>query len=272
MDTLTSLKVCPHLGLKYDPATHSLTAEVANYCHHCQPPRRVTPEQLKLCFEGGSTTCTFAASKAPRRKPSLRGLLRRFAIPAGGLALLSGAAAALLNSAPRADQPLPAQPPAPTVQSALIAAPDTSTPFTPLPTYTVIEPTPTFTLLPTLPQPTPGPLAETPFGPGNKLIVHVVLEGETLESLAERHNTSVDVLLALNPRDGRASLWTGEPLVIAEGLADPALAKPLRAYWVESATPLADLAGQLGLSADSLRVWNDLHGDWVEGNRWVVGE
>lgn len=60
--------------------------------------------------------------------------------------------------------------------------------------------------------------------------------------------------------------------MIAEGLADPALAKPLRAFWVESALPLADLARELGVSADSLRVWNDLQGDWVEGGRWVVGE
>lgn len=272
MDTLTSFNVCPYLGLKNDPLTHSLTAEVPNYCYHCHPPHRVPAAQLKLCFEGGSSTCTFAATRPPRRAPSLRRLLRRFALPAGGLALLSGAAAALLNGTPRADQPLPPQPPAPTVQSALMAAPaEPSTPFNPLPTYTMIDPTPTYTLLPTEP-PTPGPLAETPFGPGSKLMVHVVLEGETLESLAARHNTSVDVLLALNPRGGRGSLWTGEPLVIAEGLADPALAKPLRAFWVESALPLADLARELGVSADSLRVWNDLQGDWVEGGRWVVGE
>lgn len=271
MDTLTSIKVCPYLGLKYDPGTHSLTAEVANYCHHCAPPRRVPPNQLKLCFEGGSTTCSFPLSKPPRRRLSLGKLLRRFALPAGGLAILSGAAAVLLGGAPRADQPLPPHAPAPAVQSALMVPTDSTTPFTPLPTFTAAQPTPTFTLLPTEP-PTPGPLAGTPFGPGRKLIVHVVLEGETLESLAARHNTSVDVLLTLNPREGRASLWTGEPLVIAEGLSDPSLVTPLRAHWVGEAQPLADLARSLGVSEAKLREWNDIEGDWVEGTRWVVGE
>lgn len=274
-------KVCPDLGLGDDKETISLCADVANFCHRCSPAKYVIPQQLKTCFSGGLDDCPYCLTRGHRARRWLRHQWhylrhkRPWALPAALLALIGSTTALALNALS------PAATPPQRVNAEAALPPTLSNPLPtpaepqPLPAALPVsqpstQPTPASQPTRTSLPPSPGPLAETPFGPGHKLQVHIVTQGESLEIIADQYHTNTAVLLALNPRDGRASLWTGEPIIIAPGLQDPAQALPLYAHWVEKRVKLEELSTQSHVSPQQLREWNGIEGDWIEPNRWVV--
>jgi LysM repeat protein len=92
-----------------------------------------------------------------------------------------------------------------------VGRPDPLTPtWTPHPTFTPRpRSTATAILMPTLPpEPTPAPTAPpTP-------IVHVVAEGETLETIAAAHGVRVPALRELNHLPGDAEVRVGQELIL----------------------------------------------------------
>ncbi len=118
---------------------------------------------------------------------------------------------------------------------------------------------------------TPGPLLETPFGPSGLYLVHVVKPGESMESIASRYNTSVEVLLAVNRTDQSTSLWGGTLAVIVVGEKDPTNVRPLKAVWFFGHVLLSELAKQYLIPAEELRTMNGFGpSEWVDGQRYIV--
>lgn len=78
-----------------------------------------------------------------------------------------------------------------------------------------LTPTPTPTRDPSLPTPTPG-----------EFVIHVVEQGDTLESIAEEHNVSVDLIRGANPDQlpvGSDSIFVGQSLVVPLGTPVPSI-------------------------------------------------
>ena len=96
--------------------------------------------------------------------------------------------------------------------STVTLAPPTATPtptstltFTPRPPTT--KPTPTRTPKPTSLTPTVGPGLETPFGPNARYIIHQYLDGENLDVLAVKYQTTIDVIRAINQPNNQSVIW-----------------------------------------------------------------
>jgi hypothetical protein len=88
---------------------------------------------------------------------------------------------------------------------------DPSTPtWTPPPTFTPLpQPTATAILMPTLP-PELTPTSTPPPTP----VVHIVTEGETLETIAAAYDVSISALQALNDLPDDAKVRVGQELIL----------------------------------------------------------
>jgi LysM repeat protein len=75
-----------------------------------------------------------------------------------------------------------------------------------------VEPTPTPTPAPT-PTPTPTP-APTECPPGSTITIYYIQKGDTLFKLAQKYNTTVDAILALNPGIDPKNLQVGQRIKI----------------------------------------------------------
>lgn len=158
--------------------------------------------------------------------------------------------------------------PTPTLRVATPVTPArTSTPTsrpiaTAAPTPTV-EPTAEPTPQPTTPPPTSPPPTPTPAG--DEPEVYFVREGDTLRSIAERFNVSVDALLRYNG----LSAEEGDELQLDQRLLIPPLraaapepARPPapqpRAYTVQEGDTLRGIAERFDISVDALLRYNGL--------------
>jgi hypothetical protein len=151
-----------------------------------------------------------------------------------------------------------------------------------------MDSTPTFTLSPTMtststqtntPTPagtatfTPGPALNTPFGSEDfKFIVHEVQPGESLTMLAQRFDTTVDVLWVINGL-GERTLWVGDFLVICVGCQTINDLPKLTPVYLEERGRVEDIAQAYNTSEEQFREWNGLgDSEIVEGERWIVVE
>ena len=141
----------------------------------------------------------------------------------------------------------------------------TAEPANPTPTATPTRP-PTVTPTPT-PTQTPTPLpSPTPIPP----IVHQVQSGETLITIAEMHNTTIEDIVALNPGVDSELLQVGQVLLIPVGTPTPAPTATLDPniptptpgefiiHIVEPGETLITIAEQYGVSVPLLREINDI--------------
>src|SRR5262249_11422673 len=89
--------------------------------------------------------------------------------------------------------------------------------------------------------------------------VHIVRDGETLTSIAQRYHTTVDALIVANHLADGNALYVGERLVIpgTAPQAVPAKSSP-GTYTVQSGDTLIGIANQYGLSVDQLMAANKL--------------
>jgi len=144
--------------------------------------------------------------------------------------------------------------------------------------------TPTRTLIPTptsTPSPTPLPTSTpTPVPP----LVHQVQEGETLIVIAEQYDTTIDLILVLNPDVDPALIQVGQVLLIPVGTPtpgptstpDPGVPTPTPAdYVVHIVVPgdtLSSIAEQYGISLALIRAANDLplDDDTIRPNQSLV--
>jgi len=144
--------------------------------------------------------------------------------------------------------------------------------------------TPTRTLAPTptsTPSPTPLPTSTpTPVPP----LVHQVQEGETLIVIAEQYDTTIDLILLMNPDVDPALIQVGQVLLIPvatptpgpTSTPDPGVPTPTPAdYIVHIVVPgdtLSSIAEQYGISLALIRAANDLpfDDDTIRPNQSLV--
>ncbi|MBN2500279.1 MAG: LysM peptidoglycan-binding domain-containing protein [Anaerolineales bacterium] len=129
--------------------------------------------------------------------------------------------------------------------------------------------TPTITDTPGVP--TLGPDLMTPFGPDAFLLLHRVLENESLPMIAEYYGTTTEVLRAANGFGERVNLRPGDVLVVPIDRKNAASVDVYQPLLVERDTTLQDLAFRYSTTEDTLRLWNSLgSGDIVPAGRWLV--
>lgn len=278
---------CPYLGMADDPQTQFVSPDIHNTCFKAQPPNRVSMRhQAKVCLTHAFGKCPMFLADTPRPLPrELRGRAQRTAsgevwlrivlLVFSLLALLLLAYFVLTSTSRAQSGSAVSSPVVPAAVLPVQAATQTAT-ASPLPT----KPRPTRTPAPSeTPQPeetrpavlvSPGPALETPFGQSQVYLVHMTREGETLDMLAERYDTSVTVLQVVNLPPGQQGMWANLPMVVLPGTKDASGLSRMQAVLVEAEISVADLAQQLGVDEADFRQENDLAGGLVPGGRWVV--
>ena len=103
---------------------------------------------------------------------------------------------------------------------------ETLLPPTPTPTKTVVVVTVTQTPVTLMPTATPTPTSTTPtlaptLTPTPTVIIHTVVAGDTLSSIAKKYNTTVEAIMAANGKTDTL-LRVGEELIIPLGPVTPA--------------------------------------------------
>lgn len=204
-------EVCPHLGLRGDPASCALFPRPDHACGVPGAPPPPLEWQAGYCLSQRHAECLYFRAHAAGQAAELPGRTRSFRsgrrlAVAGALAAACGllgvafaqgyisidvstaepspAATAGMAAASPAARGGPSPAPAPTATPAL--SPAASPTVTPEPTLA-----PTATPQPTAtpsPVPSPSPRPET----------HVVAEGETLSEIAVRYGTTVEAIMELN--------------------------------------------------------------------------
>jgi LysM repeat protein len=135
---------------------------------------------------------------------------------------------------------------------------------TSLPTATATEVEPTLTSTPVQPH-----ILETPFGVENKLIIHQLLDGESLIVLAKKYNTSVDAIKAVNQEN--MTLWAKTLIVIPVDQTDVSSSQRFKVILLnEKGMSIQDLAVQYSVDAQLLAQVNHVpetysfqKGEWV---------
>ncbi len=266
-----STLVCPFLGLQNDVQTHFTVPDERHVCHQTNSGQAIHPDyQGQCCLTGGFRACKGYTTGWKHGLP--RGVrLKNRRLPASNLqavirlaalAVVAAAMAFLLFQA-HAASPGP-------VQTLPVTVPVPTQTLTPIPTIIVtatLPPSETPTELPLTP--TAGPLAETPFGTARQWLVHRVVRGESLEMIAQRYATTVEVLRAVNYFVA-GGLWADTSVVICMGCVDASGLPMLQPVWIEVDIRVDDLAVQYGMNSDELREWNGVEGDWILAGRWVI--
>jgi hypothetical protein len=292
-------KICPYLGRYNDPATCYGYPDRNNCCHHADPPQHVLLDyQTNVCLAGAGANqaCpVYPEGWNGPFPPQIRGVVQASSRPWG---LWLGSLFAILvllilsyvfffsqsaSSTPIGQTPTPVAvlilDSTSTSQAQTAAATLTSTPIPPTPSPTAALPThtatqtnpPPPTARPTAGQPTPGPLEETPFGPDGHYLVHIVKEGDTLESLAKLYDTTGEVLKAINMAPPQTGLWVGVPTIVIIGEKDPSKVTPLKAVWLAERTQVLELRQKYNMTTADFLTINGLGaGAWVEAGRWLI--
>jgi hypothetical protein len=223
------LGVCEHLGMKDDPRTSLAYPSVWNHCYLANPPETVRLEhQRAYCLSAAHVQCpVFQANKAAPLPQAIRGrhppephrnragviipiLLGLLALAAGlawfaeakgmlqipGLPLPRAASTGAPSAVPATASPMP------TLRVVVPPVVSTSTPQ-PTPADPAVEPTYFDSSAPT---PTPittsaawcGHQMDVPFGPGNKLLIHKVGGGDSLNGYEITYRTSVKAIEGVN--------------------------------------------------------------------------
>ena len=281
--------VCPHLSSFRDVATFYAYPSADNGCGRFAPPAPLPGSyQSGFCLGARHTECPLvspswsgafpqglrAAAEREWGRPGARSRRRRalfalaavtfLGVSAGAVWFLSGLGAPE-PAVPEEEAPAlppPAQPThTPSVTPTASATPSPSASPTPAPSDT---PAPTFTA-------TPGPELETPFGRRPTFLIHTILAGENLSSLAQAYATSVQAIQAAN-RLGTQPLWIGELVVIPVGTSDPAGMPGFEIVRVaDPGELLSDLAARFAADPESIRGANALGEDpWLLAGRWLI--
>jgi len=111
----------------------------------------------------------------------------------------------------------------------------------------------------------------TPFGVENKYLIHLVKSGESMPLLAERYQTSQDVIIAANGFYPGYGLQVDQVIVIMPGKTDAINVEQFIVIFLNQETSLSDLSLQYGVHPTEIKKYNDLGpGDIVPIARWLI--
>jgi len=285
-ENIDILNACPYLGSAVDADTRFAYPSAGNWCYRLPDPQGVAlGYQQGYCLSAGHTACPLFAGET-QTLPAAARRQERTRIPGGHslwgwvttLLLLLAIAGGFLLSRGQTAHPGAAATSPPMLPSPAASPSATPSPTSP-PTYTpaaaennTLAPTAPPSSTPTPAPPTAGPALETPFGVEGGYLVHKVRVGESLTAIANRYNTTVDVLRAVNVFVPGATLWAGQSLVVLPGVTvAPADVQPLLPVFVARDTTLSALAQQYSADAETLRRLNALGPeDFIPGGRWIL--
>ena len=275
--------ICPYLGLFKDPVTSLTYPSTINCCHHTQPPAVPSLEQqLSYCLTEQYASCVVFKAQAKQnmpeelktkawRKRKCRKKSFHLIILAVLLVCILIALIAYFQQNKQDDTlmiPSQTMPATPTSLAVSLITPRSA-----LATYSVTE-APTLT-----PQPKPsltpteireGHYLETPFGKEQLFIVHRVNPGESLLFLATQHNTTPEIIKAVNYQL-IVPIWVDSILIIPLDCIDLAGLPAFEAFQItENGLTLRELAEGLAIDVEALVDYNNipadeclLNGEWV---------
>lgn len=283
--------VCQYLGCKDDPSTAMAYPSLRNVCHHVSPiatPNR--SHQDSICLVSLHINCPVFTAPAGQKMPK-EIHFRKSGIPKYSVFLLRGISIAVLiamiilgglyggqwytellgrvtptfNENERSDVD-PAHPGLAWLNKNNAENDE----LVPAETETELSPTAEPTdLIPTREDPLLA--LNTPIGKDIQFIIHRVAEGETTSQYAERYNTSIEAINAVNyflP----PSLWIDWLIIIPLDLTDVEGLPAFEAYMVEEeGITIEDLAQQLSASLEDMYQYNDLEaGHALHQGEWVL--
>lgn len=276
-------KICPYLGLSFDPQTALAYPSSQNYCHHVTPSAAPgAAYQRQFCLELLHTQCDRYAEKSDNPIPAefLLGentksrwnprFIRFLTFGLLILVILSGSIWLLINWTRQ--KPPVSQPEIQTTSPAVVAivSPTLTKTIKPPPTHTqlpshTVVPTSTPTLTPYLPH-----FLETPIGNDRPFLMHRVEAGESLIKLAGLFNTTIDAIRSVNI-NLQGLLWTDTVIVIPVNQTDVTEVIPMLPYEVVAdEVEVAALAEEHNVGLEYLAQLNNVStshifqvGEWV---------
>jgi len=293
-------KICPSLGLLDDEDSSFAFPSNLNYCHRSYPAASIRLiHQGDLCLSGQYRECPVylrqqarpASASAPKRRVrkkkagkipwqvvgiALVMFIAAFGFWNSGLLFPTGGQAtrATAVSSVAAETVMPTR----AATSVSIVAPITWVTLTNAPTIT---PTPTITLTPALTITLPPTIMPTsvlikrrldiPFGTTYKFVIHKTKGAEKLETFAEKYNTTVAAILAINYRLTDPT-WSDVLFVIPVGFSNVKGLPVFVVYQIkeeERGISSEELAAKLRVNPFDLKYYNDL---LAEGARPLVGD
>ena len=265
-------RVCPHLGLIHDTATHMGFPASENRCFHSRPPK--SPDlsyQQSFCLQKSYDTCGFYQNDGARptalevTAPSVSG--KRSKTIFLFLVLLIVAGAALIGVGEWKGLPgsVFVAPPQPQVEIPLsgtvTASAEAVSLSTNTPTHLWISgdtstPQPADTVTP-LPHLHGFEITKMPAGTDQGYLIHIVAPGETLDMIAVDYNTTVQAIIAVNYKL-KPPVWVQYPIVIPVGTKDARGLPAFDVYVVEAYETIKaeSLADVLGVDAAALEFYN----------------
>ncbi len=109
-----------------------------------------------------------------------------------------------------------------------------------------------------------------PFGPDNEFVLHQVQDGENLSSIINIYNTNKEVTSVLNGFEEFVVIQPGQMILLMPGKQDLENVQKLRLVYIANETALDEVADEYGLTSSILAEYNDLVGEIVPPNSWLV--
>ena len=280
--------ICPFLGLKDDPLTALAFPSDGNHCFHARP---VLPVQLEcqktFCLSINHPNCEeFIRPPDTPLPPGLRlershRSLRNFSTTSLLTLLLVLAAVGLIiwqvysrgflgnqNRGLVTGKTVPAFSTVAGLQTLPVSPMQAQS--TPIPTLTMMAsatPLPSPTSTPTI---EPSHALETPIGIDRKLIIHRVLDGESLPFLASLYWTTIEAIQAVN-YSLPSPVRVGWLLIIPTNQTDVSGLPAFEAYQVKADVAVETLAKQLSVDPALLKLHNGLHdGEILSAGEWLL--
>jgi len=125
--------------------------------------------------------------------------------------------------------------------------------------------------LPTVTKSDPVLALDTPIGGDQQFIIHRVIEGESLQYLADQYNTSSEEIIAVN-QDLITPLWVGWAIVIPFNVTNFEGLPVFSAYLVdEDGISIKELSEKLDVSLDALVYYNNLDEEHIlHQDEWLL--
>ncbi len=275
--------ICPYLGMVEDAYTSLNFPSNWNHCNHCAPA--ATPKfkhQEEFCLGGKFEACPLFLGNGDSVMPP-QILIGRREVPSSfwrnyRLALFGVlfTVIALPVGWKLIDEKFTAEADASPTPVAVMNVPtlmEIVPPTIDLPFASTLTPAPASTPIVASISTSGGSghQLETPIGTDYKFVIHRILEGETIEQFAEKFDTSVEAILAVNSATKNPG-WSGTLLVIPVGFSDVTALPSFIVYQVRE----ADRGSSIEVMAQNLRITPldlEYYNGWSHpGDRPLVGD
>jgi len=280
--------MCPHIGLKDDPATSLGYPSAWNYCHRAKPIAVAgLDHQRTYCLSAAHATCPLflkpekspmpAGMQAPDNDLG-RGRRTPWRTVSALVVLVVLVAVVVWQGIARGFFFLPSQPEESTSTPTLTELPastsETIITMTLTSSVTPPEPSPTLFLTDTpLPTATTQPVLklelETPLGLNKEFIIHRVVDGESQDLLANRFGTTLAQIQAVNyylP----SPLLINHIMIIPVGMIDLQGVPTFEPQKIVASMTVEEFAQSISVDASTLSYFNGLTatyrlspGDWL---------